>query len=465
MSCANIIKRERALIVNPLKTCQPLGAMYAVMGIQQGFPLVHGSQGCSTFVRYNFARHFREPAEIAVSSLHEDAAVFGGRKNISSGIKNIAIRFRPNLIGAITTCSSEIIGDDVFGFVDTTKGDLKKLAEEEEKYKGLDEIAIVPIPTPSFVGSHYTGYDVGINSIVQSVVEPPSEANGKVNVIPGILNPGDTRELKHMASLLGVELTVLSDPSDTFDSPLRPKTESIPYFAKGGTTIDEIKDSSNASGSIAICKYAKSAANTLESSFKVPAIVDTPPIGIKNTDQFLRNLQSLTDCEISEEILDERGQVIDLMADVAARYLYDKNVAIFGDPDMVTGMARFVGELGMNPTMVCTGADESTFPEDMKKIAKEVDHDIDVLFEQDMRSFEVYIKENDIDLMIGNSEGRLLSYEEKIPLVRAGYPIYDRVGFHAHPIVGYNGALRLGELITNAILERYYEPTHWKLQQ
>ncbi len=80
MSSINVIEKERTLIINPLKTCQPLGAMFAVMGVHHGFPLVHGSQGCSTFVRYNFARHFREPAEIAVSSLHEDAAVFGGRK-------------------------------------------------------------------------------------------------------------------------------------------------------------------------------------------------------------------------------------------------------------------------------------------------------------------------------------------------------------------------------------------------
>lgn len=127
MSSINVIEKERTLIINPLKTCQPLGAMFAVMGVHHGFPLVHGSQGCSTFVRYNFARHFREPAEIAVSSLHEDAAVFGGRKNINSGIKNLALRFKPDLIGAITTCSSEIIGDDVFGFVDTTKKELKEM--------------------------------------------------------------------------------------------------------------------------------------------------------------------------------------------------------------------------------------------------------------------------------------------------------------------------------------------------
>ncbi|KZX16989.1 nitrogenase component 1 [Methanobrevibacter filiformis] len=467
MSDVNVMKRERSLIVNPLKTCQPLGAMYAITGVDKGVPLVHGSQGCSTFVRYHLARHFREPVEIAVTSLHESAAVFGGRKNINSSIKNITLRYKPELIGAITTCSSEIIGDDVFGFVDTTKRELKQMSEEDETYKDIANVEVVPIPTPSFVGNHYSGYDVAINSLIQNITEPSDEKNGKINIIPGIINPGDTKEIKHILHLLGVEATLLTDTSDAFDAPLRPSTLSTPFFAKGGVTVNEIKEASQAEGTITICKYAKSGAETLESIHNVPAMVESPPIGIQNTDQFLRNIQSALDIEIPETILDERGLLVDLMADVAARYLFDKNVAIVGDPDQVTGMARLIGELGMNPKVVCTGADTTTFPEDMEKIAKETNTDIDVLLDQDLRAFELYVKDDDnnVDIMLGNSDLRFINYDTKIPLIRFGYPVYDRVGYHSNPIVGYRGAKRLTEMITNAILEKYYDPTHWKLQQ
>jgi nitrogenase molybdenum-iron protein beta chain len=462
VSSINVIEKERTLIINPLKTCQPLGAMFAVMGVHHGFPLVHGSQGCSTFVRYNFARHFREPAEIAVSSLHEDAAVFGGRKNITSGIKNLALRFKPDLIGAITTCSSEIIGDDVFGFVDTTKKELKEMSQD---VKGLDKIEVIPMPTPSFVGTHFTGYDIGVKALVDNLAEA-TEPTEKVNIIPGMVNPGDIREIKHIMALLGIEGVMLTDTSDPFDSPLRPSvTPTKPYFPKGGTTVDEIRDSANSKGTIALCKYAGSAANSLEKKHNVPAIIESPPIGLQNTDQFLRNLKTLTGCEIPESILDERGVLVDLIADNAARYLFDRKVAIYGDPDLTTGLARFVGELGMDPTMVCTGANSKTFTPDMEKISKETGSDIDVLFEQDMRSFEVYVEENPVDIMIGPSDGRLLAHDLGIPLIRTGFPVYDRIGYHRHPIVGYNGAARLMELITNAVLEKYYEPTHWKLQQ
>jgi nitrogenase molybdenum-iron protein beta chain len=134
--------------------------------------------------------------------------------------------------------------------------------------------------------------------------------------------------------------------------------------------VDEIRDSANSKGTIALCKYAGSAANSLEKKHDVPAIIESPPIGLQNTDQFLRNLKTLTDCEIPESILDERGVLVDLIADNAARYLFDRKVAIYGDPDLTTGLARFVGELGMEPTMVCTGANSKTFSPDMERFPK-----------------------------------------------------------------------------------------------
>ena len=38
MSNVNIIERDRNVVINPLETCQPLGAMFAVTGINKGIP-------------------------------------------------------------------------------------------------------------------------------------------------------------------------------------------------------------------------------------------------------------------------------------------------------------------------------------------------------------------------------------------------------------------------------------------
>jgi nitrogenase molybdenum-iron protein beta chain len=460
MSHVNIMERERNVIINPLKTCQPFGAMFAVTGINKGFPIVHGSQGCSAFVRYGFARHFREPSEIAVTSLHEDAAVFGGRNNLVKGIENLAVRFKPELIGVITTCSSEIIGDDVYGFAETARENIKTKMGEDS-----DRIEVIPISTPSFVETHYKGYDNAIKAIVNHLARK-NEPNQKVNIIPGILNPGDIRELKHLLMMMELEGIFLTDISDPFDAPLRPSTiTKKPFYPKGGTSVEDIRDSANSLGTVSICKYAASGAISLEKEHNVPAVIDSPPIGLQNTDQFIRTIKKFTGNNISDALLDERGILADSMADNAARYLFGRKVAIYGDPDLTTGIARFVGELGMEPTMVCTGVKSPEFAQDMEVIAKETGSEIDVMVGQDLRAVEVYLKENPVDIMIGNSDGRLISLDLGIPLIRIGFPVYDRVGYQRQSIVGYRGGLYLMDLITNTILEKYYEPTHWKLQQ
>jgi len=42
---------RKALTINPAKTCQPIGAMYAALGIHRCLPHSHGSQGCCAYHR------------------------------------------------------------------------------------------------------------------------------------------------------------------------------------------------------------------------------------------------------------------------------------------------------------------------------------------------------------------------------------------------------------------------------
>jgi nitrogenase molybdenum-iron protein beta chain len=55
------IKERSALTVNPAKTCQPIGAMYAALGIHSCLPHSHGSQGCYAYHRSTLTRHYKEP--------------------------------------------------------------------------------------------------------------------------------------------------------------------------------------------------------------------------------------------------------------------------------------------------------------------------------------------------------------------------------------------------------------------
>ena len=59
-------------------------------------PLLHGSQGCTTYIRRYMISHFREPLDIASSNFSEEAAIFGGRENLRTG----AGKRRPPILAA-----------------------------------------------------------------------------------------------------------------------------------------------------------------------------------------------------------------------------------------------------------------------------------------------------------------------------------------------------------------------------
>ncbi len=107
------IKPREALRINPAKTCQPIGAMYAALGIHGCMPHSHGSQGCCAYHRSHLTRHFKEPVVATSSSFTEGASVFGGLANMTQALNNIFTIYNPKIVAVHTTCLSEVIGDDI----------------------------------------------------------------------------------------------------------------------------------------------------------------------------------------------------------------------------------------------------------------------------------------------------------------------------------------------------------------
>ncbi|VTM88440.1 Nitrogenase iron-iron protein beta chain [Raoultella ornithinolytica] len=200
------------------------------------------------------------------------------------------------VIPIITTCSTEVIGDDVDGVVRKLNDGLLK-----EKYAGR-EVHLIPIHTPSFVGSMISGYDVAVRDMVKYFARK-SEPNGKLNLITGWVNPGDVTALKHLLTEMDIDATVLFE-IEAFDSPLMPSGNHVSH---GNTTIADLVDTANATATLALNRYeGAKAARYLEETFEVPALIGPTPIGIRNTDTFLQNLKNLTGKPIPPSLVRER---------------------------------------------------------------------------------------------------------------------------------------------------------------
>ncbi len=438
--------RERTGIINPMFTCQPAGAQYVGIGIKDCIPLVHGGQGCSMFVRLLFAQHFKENFDIASSSVHEDSAVFGAVKRVEEAVDVLLQRYPGvRVIPIITTCSTETIGDDIEGVV-------IKMQEEllPTKYPGR-EVHLVPIHTPSYSGSQVSGYDTALLAFVKTLAKK-GKPTGKLNLFTGWVNPGDVKEIKRYMAEMGVEAMVLPD-IEGFDSPIMPDKKS---FSHGSTTVEELADTANASGTIALNRYeGGKAAQFLEKEFGLPTVVGPTPIGIRNTDLFLQSVRKLTGKEIPESLVRERGRAIDGLADLAHMFFADKKVAIYGHADLAISLAEFCLEVELKPVLVLLGDDNPAYAKDPRIAAlkEKVDFDMQVIWNSDLWELESRIrsKEIELDLILGHSKGRFVAIDNNIPMVRVGFPTFDRAGLYRQPILGYSGALWLGETIANTL--------------
>ena len=427
-------------MINPAKTCQPIGAMYAALGIQGCLPHSHGSQGCCAYHRSTLTRHYKEPISAATSSFTEGASVFGGQANLLQSIDNIFTVYEPEVIAVHTTCLSETIGDD-----------LPQIFHKAQKDKKIPEgKTVIGAPTPSYVGSHVTGFANMVKAMA-ALAEPGAKKNGKINIIPGWVEPADMEELKRLAALMAIEINMFPDTSGVLDGPL---TGKYAMFPKAGAKIEQIKASGGGIGTIALGEWCSAeAARLIDTKCKVPCSVLDMPFGLKATDRFIDVLRTVAGTSVPDEIVIERGKLVDLISDMH-QYFYGKKVALVGDPDQLIAMTEFLVSIDMLPVHIVTGTPGKKFEARIKEITAEMNAEVNVKAAGDMFLLHQWIKNEPVDIIIGNTYCKYIARDEDLPFVRWGFPILDRQGHQHFPTVGYRGGLRILEKILGVLLDR-----------
>jgi nitrogenase molybdenum-iron protein beta chain len=437
-----IIERE-ALTINPAKTCQPIGAMYAALGVHGCLPHSHGSQGCCSYHRSALTRHYKEPVMASTSSFTEGSSVFGGQANLLQAVDTIFAVYNPDIIAVHTTCLSETIGDDV--------NQIAQKARDEGKVPAGKYL--IHCNTPSYVGSHITGYSNMVTSLVKYFSSKSVSKNKQVNIISGWVEPSDMREIKRIAAEMNAKIVLFPDTSDVLDAPMTGKHV---FYPKGGVTIPELISTGDSRSTIALGPYCtEDAAILLENKCKVKFEMAEIPIGLKATDNFITALSRAAGVQVPDSITDDRGRLLDIITDMH-KYLYGKRVALWGDPDTLVPLTEFLLTLDMKPVYIVSGTPGKRFDISMEKLLdKKVPEAKYKNGERaDMYLLHQWIKQNPVDLLIGNTYGKYISRDENIPFVRLGFPILDRVGHSYFPIVGYTGAMNLVTKILNAILDK-----------
>jgi nitrogenase molybdenum-iron protein NifN len=437
-----VVKENYASSENPCKLCSPFGAAWAFAGIEDCVGVLHGSQGCSTYIRRYLIGHFREPVDLASTNFHESAAIFGGRKNLFTALDNLTRQYGPKAIGIATTCLAETIGDDMPSLLHEYRRERQEQAIPE----------LIQVSTASYRGTHEEGFHDTVRAIVSALATDAATPGEGVNLIGGMISPADIRWLKRVLADFGVAGVVLPDYSDTLDGPAWSEYQKIP---RGGTPLASIRDMGAAAGSVELTATrlkAATAAGLLEERCGTPATLLPHPVGVQATDRFLAEMERLSGAPAPAEYAARRGRLVDAYVD-GHKYLFEKRAVIYGEQDLVAALAGFCLEVGVVPVLCATGGKSRRLAEAIGAVANGREEEIEVMEGVDFADIEGKAAELRPDLLIGNSNGAKLARKLDVPLLRVGMPVHDRIGAARIRTLGYEGTQELFDRLVNTIIE------------
>ena len=405
--------------VNPQKNSPALGATLAFLGIDRMLGLLHGAQGCSTFIRLQLSRHFKEPVALNCTSMSEDTAIFGGWENLKKGLKKVIEKFNPGVVGVMTSGLTETMGDDV-------RSAITHFRMENPK---LEEVPVIYASTPDYCGSLQEGYAAAVEAIVSTIPEGGGMIPDRINILPGsFLTPADVEEIREICEAFGLDPVVIPDISRALDGHV---DETVSALSTGGSSIDRIREAGRSAATLYIGDSLVKAALHLGEMYGIPAYGLTSVTGIAEADLLMEILSLISGRPIPEKFRRQRSRLMDAMVD--SHYQFgNKKITLALEGDLLKVMTGFLAGMGCK----IQAAISATRVRGLDALP------VENVFVGDLEDLEGVAAGS--NLLVANSNGRQAAAKlGGIPHLRAGLPVFDRLGAHQKMWVGYKGTMNL----------------------
>ena len=415
---------SKPLQLNPIKLSQPMGAMLCFLGIKNCMPLMHGAQGCASFSKVFFTRHFNDPIAVQTTAVNDITAVIdGGDYAISESIKNITKKVKPELVGLFTTGLTETKGDDI-------KGACTLVADVQQ---------MVYVNTPDFEGSIESGFAKSIEAIIEQLVERANELDSnKALIIPNVnLKPIEVEKIKDTISLFGYEVFSLPDLSESLDGHLGLKQGAL---TSGGISVEDIKKLATSSLVFTIGKSVeKCGEKILEKNPNIQLFHFDSLGGLEASDKFFKILCKVKNItQPHPSIVRWRKRLQDALLDTHF-VIGSSKVIIALEPDQALSVANTIIEAGANIKAIVTTHRNDLLDE------IECEH----LMVGDFEDVESFLQEG--DLVISNFHAERLAIKHKKALLVRGYPDFEGLGNQLKNDVLYEGSSYLLFELANLI--------------
>lgn len=423
------ITLDRPVTVNPLSSGASLGAVLAVLGIEGALPVFHGANGCSTFIRLELARHFREPIPLVATAVGETEAVLGGAGVLRAALRRAA-EASPFLLAVIAGSLSEMSGEDLSDVLSAFRAE-------------RPDIPVILVPAADFRGGMLLGYAEAVTVLLRSFVEPAPVRPGTLAVLPPPgLTPGDLEALRDEIRAFGMTPLLLPDIGRSLGGNLGPGS---PLLPQGGTSSRDLAALGSAEAVLCLGRSLLPAARELAERLARPLLCLDRQSGLTATDRRLGLLRDLSGRRTPASLLRERGAYLDALLDLHT-LLAGRRVALAGNPETLLDLSHLLREAGLRPTLAVAGEESEILPEIPAERVLRGDLDL----------FGSLL--TDEELLIAGSNARQAAREKDLPLLRLGFPVFDRYGATDRATLGYRGARSLLHEIANLLLERGSHP-------
>ncbi|MDR2164949.1 MAG: nitrogenase iron-molybdenum cofactor biosynthesis protein NifN [Zoogloeaceae bacterium] len=427
----------KPLSVNPLKASQPLGASLAFLGLRRAMPLMHGSQGCTAFGKVFLVRHFREPIPLQTTAMDQVSSIMGADGNVIEALRTLSGRDQPDVIGLVTTGLSETQGTDI----------RRCVREFRAGHPEFERVAVVPVNTPDFLGSLESGFALAVEAILETLV-PEGRVAGRrprrVNVLASsMLTPGDIEVIREWVAAFGLDPVVLPDLADSLDGRLTPGEHSA--LTIGGTPKADIAAMGESVATLVIGASLDRAADILKARTGVPDHRFPGLMGLADCDALTGALRAISGNPVPAWLERRRDQLRDAMVD-SHFMLGFARVALAADPDLLVALGGFLRGMGAEIVAAVSPTRAG--------ILARLETDVTI---GDLEDLEHLARRNAARLVITNSHGAETARRLGLPLLRAGFPQYDRLGGHARAWVGYRGTRQALFDLANLLLSQHHD--------
>ena len=235
-------------------------------------------------------------------------------------------------------------------------------------------------------------------------------------------------ELKELLEAFGLTVLTIPDVANALDGHI---DDEVSPLSTGGIPVEDVRRAGRSVATIFVGDSLAKAALVLEERFGVPAHGFTSVTGLAEVDRLVATLSALTGRPVPERLRRWRSRLMDAMAD--SHYQFGrKKVALALESDALKTLAGFLAGMGCE----LQAAIAATRTRGLDAIPSER------LFVGDLEDLEEAAR--GADLLVANSNGRQAAAKAGVKAhLRAGLPVFDRLGAHAKVWAGYRGTLNL----------------------